>query len=756
MEHSVERTKRSMDLPSPQTLARLLEAPYKRQKIDAVPRSLDETPAANQHHHPPGPLEPPPPPNRVWGLPQAWGAPMPPFYHNAPAVHSVPPTMVPLIQPNAKRSDFYADLNPDVADPQIIHQVDGILQQFPPPFPPFLPAYGDPLDRADTNDADDNEKGGIMVPFIYPRPPRIDADKLPYSLASFKKKSVTPPRRTRRKGKETEPTEEDPSVYLQIPPLPFPPPNYMPYPVLAHKSNLTPGAVFDAFIDAHEYLPRTDMVVASAAGSLFDIMAQSNQEGFEIEEYEKQQRQKALLKKEEAQKSALEASTNSAEEKEVDSDEERENEFNEYCEYLDGISTEDYVDYHDAKNDEEKINMVQVSARPQEFIRVQSTTSDLRHLLRTTELDNILQVSTSDIINNPSKDITFANGNNRERRRKELVKTNQELEAYTEEHREQVYHAKRNQLLQRLKNLQLSKISFTDSIINDEELLRYKERIDTLRDEELVRLRMVENYDLLKNSLSFYQDSNRVYKHLNLVMTNKLEKLKHFLEFQKNIFNEYLAGNYKELNDIKSKESSKLFSGLSDRDYSQEIKEIIRKSMSEELKPEDIEKFENISIKSKDLFKLSPAVQHSNVHDFMPLITPEEFSIITGELPNKTTKDTKNSGGKQSNLKHQIFQSPLYDRITSGSDTNVSDSNSGSNTATAKRRGRRSNAQTASSQINGIIEKIKGDGPDSKFSEATLLAKIMKQFSGPQSAKLEELTNDLEMMGLKTMWPVTK
>ncbi len=86
--------------------------------------------------------------------------------------------------------------------------------------------------------------------------------------------------------------------------------------------------------------------------------------------------------------------------------------------------------------------------------------------------------------------------------------------------------------------------------------------------------------------------------------------------------------------------------------------------------------------------------------------------------------------------------------MTSGSDTNASDSNNGvASSSTSKRRARRGGAgNTVNSPA--AMDKFKGDGPESKYSEAVLLAKIMKQFSGPQGAKVDELNYDLQTMGL--------
>lgn len=123
--------------------------------------------------------------------------------------------------------------------------------------------------------------------------------------------------------------------------------------------------------------------------------------------------------------------------------------------------------------------------------------------------------------------------------------------------------------------------------------------------------------------------------------------------------------------------------------------------------------------------------------------------------------------------------------ITSGSDTNLSDSGSNTTTTTTttatsnikggkRRGGRRATTTTTSTNANtttttnpndksnngisnggGINGNVK-ENFDHKYSEATLLAKIMKQFSGPKMAKPDELNHDLELMGIKTKWPITK
>lgn len=90
--------------------------------------------------------------------------------------------------------------------------------------------------------------------------------------------------------------------------------------------------------------------------------------------------------------------------------------------------------------------------------------------------------------------------------------------------------------------------------------------------------------------------------------------------------------------------------------------------------------------------------------------------------------------------RHQIFQSLLYDRITSGSDSNASDSAA---SGPKRRPGRRA-----------APKPVLGEEPSKERSEAALVAKIMKQFVGPAAANADELTEDLDLMNVETRWPV--
>lgn len=808
--------KRSGELPSPRSLVHLLNLSQQRQSLPSVPRSL------NDANSPDMPNDSAPMLNMERNLPQGvdqvlsqWShinLPLPPFVHPsnmqastaaAPLLHSVPPNIVPILESTDTVNDFYSDVTTDLLDPHLKEQIAGIVNRFPPPLPPFVPPPipketekdEEEEDEEDEEDDDEeeeeeNQEGGIMVPFIYPPPPVINKDTLPYSIESFKRKwqeSANPNEamQTRRKTRKLaggDANDKKPNlIYPHVPPLPFPPPNFMPYPLVAEKAALTPGEVFSSFIEASEHLPRIDMVVASAAGSLFDLRSEAAETGFTIEEHELQKKYNKLNNSEDSDyedKDGLRERIRSTDEEfkqrfanrnPDDSDGEYDEGYEDYLEYMQGIKTNNYYDYFDKKRQATFSNTYELNQMPPQFSMVKPRLSNIKDAsyiepemandsafsLKSEEHENFLPVSPAMIIPNTGKDIIFGNGNNKEKRRADLFNTIQEYDEFQEAHRTEIYESKKLELLQRLQNLQNSKISFTDSVIYDDELLKYQEDIEITRDEELLRLKLVENYELLKNSLFFYQDSHRVYKNLNMVLINKLEKLKNFFEYQRNLFTGYLE-NKSDIFDVKTKESMKLFNGISGREYGREIKDLLRRSPDIDIKQEELETiFNSVSFHSDFTVPRNPAeMANAVVHDFMPLVTPSEFNVITGNIPvnSKSAQLKENSKGPGNNksninIKHQIFQNPLYDRMTSGSDTNASDSNNVASSSTSKRRARRGGPSTGGSSP-ALQDKFKGDAPDSKYSEAVLLAKIMKQFSGPQGAKVDELNYDLQTMGL--------
>lgn len=616
----------------------------------------------------------------------------------APLLHSVPSNIVPIIQPPLTLKEFFSDLDIDSKDDLTKQQIDGILKKFPPPIPPYLPE-----EVKSTN-------GGIMIPFIYPPPPVIDHRKLPFALHTINDNTM--------------------NSYLQVPPLPFPPPNYMPYPLVADKAPLTPTEVFDVFLNALENLPRIDMVVASAAGSLFDMKSQATEEGFTVENHENERRI-----------GHNESEYFDSDENDRDSEQ---NEIEKYIEYAKNVDTTDVYDYYDRNALETNTNIDQFKCIPEGYLDISPNISDIKNkdieqkksnncaweLYNEIKDANFKEIDTSELYRNKPKEIIMANGNNREKRRSELKDSLGELSALEFKEREYIFKEREQAILQRIKNIKESNIGLDKFDIRDGELLKFAHRMQESRDLELLRLKLSRNYELLKLSETFYQETNKVYKNMQLIVTNKLKKLKNFFEFQKELFIKLLQSNDSDIFDIKSKEAYKLFIGISDRDFNSEIKDIIKRSLHNDLD-------DNISL------HLGVPNQNQNpalVHDFMPLVSSSEFELITGDVPGKGKINGKDKSLKKTiQVKHQIFQNSLYDPITSGSDTNGSENLS---SAPGKRRGRRG----AGSQNTG--DKLIDD--ESRNSEAILLAKIMKNFSGPQAIKPEELSNDFELLGLKS------
>ncbi|CUM65181.1 uncharacterized protein PRCAT00002809001 [Priceomyces carsonii] len=700
----LKRPLASEDVPDPDAISSYLKHSYKKQKIPDVPRSLKQS-------------------------------------ESAPILHSVPPSMIPIIRPPLHSEDFFTDLTTELDDMKVTEQVEGMLRKFPPPIPPYLP------------DLVASSKGGIMIPFIYPPPPIIDPLALPYS------KEQALPNRGKKKNLRGSPKRTDSSplseqAYVQLPPLPFPPPNYMPYPLISDESTLTPGDVFASFLEALEVLPRTDMVLASAAGSLLDIRSQAREERFSIRDFEDKRSQ--IAKKRNFETSGpysgedddLSSSALSSEQEKENfeydifaSNVDRDDAFDNYQKNEKHILTPKFElrkippSYMDVQQTLSNIKGVKNSKLKKEYIVDDEFDGDLNHRTQSIDLDLLVPPS--------SKDVVSANGSNKEKRRMRLLGYYESLENLSYEKRYETYISRKAELLQKLKNLKDSKLSFTNSDIKDDELIQRNNDLEFVRDEELLRMKLSHNYESLQNSQVFYQNSNKIYKNLNSLMVNKLQKLKSFFELQKNLFNDIVKNSESEIFDIRNKESQRLVQGSSESDFKSKIKDAIKRTLENPQGSAD-----------SDAFNSHHHLHHPNtlVHDFMSLISPAEFEIITGDAPTNlkghSSKDSFNSKTASAGIKHQIFQSSLYDPLTSGSDTNTSD---GGSSTPSKRRGRRG---AAINIANGTGRRVSEEGERSKQSEAVLLAKIMKQFSGPQAAKPNELLNDLELLGINTRWPV--
>lgn len=640
-------------------------------------------------------------------------------------LHSVPHSIIPIVHEPFRPEYFFDDLNTDTKDPGVAHMVASILKKFPPPIPPYL----------------GNEKsseGGIMVPFIFPPPPLVRSDY--YDTKDVERDDSN--YEMQREGKNS--TEKE---YVELPPLPFPPPNYMPYPLISDKAPLRPREVFDAFLQALQELPRSDMVLASAAGSLFDLRIQAKEEGYTNSLLESQKRRR---KQQEYEREAY----SSVDESNDDLDELGDSNAGDYDEYIEGI---DQTEVFDKYQKPQERNTVEVNYNLlQDYSRVAPKTSDMRgkgdsfssaspdgtceelSMPKGVIFDRVIPSSTTELLENPRKDIAMANGSYKEKRREELLDNSKSLENYSERHRKEIYLSMKIELLEKLKNLKESKIlvNDSDSGVKDEELLMKMKRLGEIRDERLLRLKIIHDHESFKSLLFCCRDLSLVQKNFNQCMTNKLLKLKNFFQFQKSIFENALHSKEENNNlfDIKNKSSSNMYKFLRNGDLQPEVKEILENTIFKELDAAAL-KTENISNDT------------SPVHDFMPLVTAEEFNIITGDLPRSQPKDINKHGQKAfDNARHQVFQSPLYDQLTSGSDTNNT-SESGK-AATPKRRGRRG---------AGAANERVGEGYDvSRTSESRLLAKIMKQYESPLGANIEECSKDFAMMNMTSRWPFQK
>lgn len=653
---------------------------------------------------------------------------------DAPIRHSVPPAMMPVVYPPYTFQDFFSDL-PTVSDEEALQrkaQANQIMHRFPPPMQPIIPNEQVVAD------------GGIIVPFIFPPVPPLQPD---YHLndtilkPSSKRGTIEPQAPQENElfsepyGPQTAGDKrlgmENNTIWPLIPPLPFPPPNYMPYPLSAQKAPLTPHEVFEEWLEALEHLPRVDMVVASAAGSIVDIRSQSEALGVDVkmlDKWIKGRRQKDT--------EAKEASRSESESSDV--------EYEEYAAYARQVDTSETLDPY--AEDKKDLLTVYSDLRNSYLTVVALDTAGVtRSPIRTYEWSS-KDIDPSASENMPTtwvmkKDIASANGNSKPRRRLELIESRNHIERFAEENREQVYAARKKQLLNRLRSLQQTRISLDDNSISleDTELKEYIQKRKNERDHELLRLKIYHNHEKLKAALLFYQTSNSTYKGLNRLVINKLRKLKQFLEHQQLVFSGILAnGLDAEAFNLRSKESANLMSSFVEQDYSSDVKHIFRTATLNEdkgLPPKP--DLEEVNISNFD--KVFTSIEHSpQVHDFMPLATEEEFKLITGDAPLKMNAKDQLLKGKAA--RHQIFQSLLYDRITSGSDSNASDSAA---SGPKRRPGRRA-----------APKPVLGEEPSKERSEAALVAKIMKQFVGPAAANADELTEDLDLMNVETRWPV--
>lgn len=634
-----------------------------------------------------------------------------------PLAHSVPAGIMPIVPSPFTVADFFSDLPTDITD-EAHRQMMKTVQMFPPPPPPRVP----PQNRYD--------HGSMMVPFVYPPVPVLRPDKYLADQPQPRRRgrrSLAAPLDSSRLGV----VDED--IIPVMPPLPFPPKNFMPYPLLADQSTLTPSEVFDVWLDALERLPRIDMVAASAAGSIFDIRAQAGAAGLTVSKLDEIVQNSKLESDPEADDDRSDTESSEA----LDSG---------YADYVDYASRVDTTNEYDPLAVAPKENTVEVhSPLRSEYLRVAPLQSingatPERKPSKWREYSDC-DVSSADLVlmkpPTSEKDVSNASGAQKERRRLELLLSFSLLEDHATENRENIYAHRKLQLLARLRLLEKSKIVFDDdkTHIEDDELEQFVAARQVQRDEELLRLKAYNTYEKIKSVLSFYQTSNRAYKNMNTTLVNKLEKLRHFFQFQKQLIDDVaMSPGDTDMLNIRSKESAKLYNSFIEQNYSGDIKAVFRDAAMREDGAHEPTTFDAAAFRKV----YTERTHTANVHDFMPLVTKEEFLLITGEAPTKV--GPKDANSKNKGPRHQIFQSSLYDRATSGSDTNASDSTA----STAKKRpGRRA-----------APKPVYGEEASTLTSEAVLVAKIMKQFVGPAAANADELTHDLELIGVETRWPV--
>lgn len=577
---------------------------------------------------------------------------------NVPQLNNAPRGFLPILQPPYHPNDFFTDLNYNVE--KLNEKVSRISNILPPPIAPPNP--------------DDEE--GIMIPFIFPAPPVIKPDPL------IKSKDEE------EHDEDDEDENERPVDFgkmVNLAPLPFPPSNYMPYPINAQQASLTPYDFFTDLLDASQALPKQDMVVASAAGTLVDLKYQSIEEKFSIND-----------------------------------NDDKNNEL-QHQKYYEHIRLDERFDKynHQPLND--------LGTLPNSF-QIKPLLSNEFNKSPDYKLDKYFkddEFEISDIhvpkLSNISTKINNRDFNNGSLKFKtDVIKSSlNNIDQFTRRERQEIYKYKKSQILSRLQDLKESKISLIENDIKDEQLKEIQQNLEMEKDIELIKLRVFNNYELLKLSSNFYHDTNKTYKKYNGQMVNKLMKLKNFLEFQKNSFDRYLNSDklFNDLTDLNGKEFNKIITDSS-RDYNKDLRSFYKKLVNDEDTEEDLEDLKINKITDDNDKKVD------DLTDFLTISNMQEFNMVTGTI-NQFKKENKFN-----NMKHQIFKNKLYE--TSGSDSNSSGISVDNE---LKRRGRR----------NEIDEQ-------SLHSESYLLAKIMKHFKGPESVNNEELGDDFESMGIQSSW----
>lgn len=617
----------------------------------------------------------------------------------SPLTHCIPPRFNPVLQDPFQIKDLFCDVLIAQSERQK-GQLSQSIQCYPPPIAPMM-ANGT-----------SSKAMGAMIPFIYPELPAIERDLL-----------MTIPEDLRV-------TDFGDYLYPVIAPLPFPPPNYMPYPLVSDSALLTPSEVFALWLVALTNLPRVDMVLASAAGSIFDLRIQAQNEGLTLLKLDRMIRGGVK----ELGEDLLDVSTDGE-------DGLTENGLEQYLEYAAQVDTSDS---YDLNMEPRKRNLLPIESITRiKYQQISPLVSKDAKIIRPDSRPS-LEYSSRDL-DKPEYKIParFVPPKAKEYKdQKKLTKAYvSEVEYEAQKHRTNLYNTKKRKLLKRLENLQASKIFYdnTKREVYDDELSRYMDQRQAENDIELLRLKVQYTYDKVKALMAFYQTSHRLYKTMNAVLVNKFKKLKNFFEHQRQVLDDASSPRHAGEGDvisIKGREGAKLYSSFVEQDYSGEIKEVFRCAALRD-EGEIVENDESLDPSMVSKVYLNRE-HEATVDDYMPLVTESEFKLVTGEAPSKTgvSKDLTN---KTKVPRHLIFQNQLYDYGTSGSDTNLSE-----NAFPAKRRpGRRAAPKPAY-----------GEETTKQLNDAALVAKIMKLFVGPAGANADELNNDLTSIGIKTRWPL--
>lgn len=686
---------------------------------------------------------------------------------NNPSLHNIPKDIVPIIQQPYQVNDFFTDLNySNIKLTKLNDKAGKISNIFPPPLPPPIP----------NNYTDDNgvQQKGIMIPFIYPTPPILKSDKYnvirrrtsqPKGEANDTQKKVVKRGRPKKEPKETiqydkenklnmnitktkdeiqiqydddtthDTDEEDCEKVqrieemIELAPLPFPPKGYMPFPLNAQLSTLTPRDLFSDLLDAADLVPRIDMVVASAAGTLNDLKRQSLQERFSTSEFDRLQ------------------SIN------------EEPYSNDTINYYEGINITNKVDEYNIMPINDLDNhpiypqitaiVSDIGNQPDMLMRCK-----IKSIIPGKEVcgieDNMSHVDPLPVVKSTMSNKEFSSSS-KEMKRIEVKKVIDKMEKVVESRKADLYHHKKQELLTKIHNLRHLKINLKCSDIKDKELMEYDENLGIDKDLELMKLRIWQNYEYLRLSSNFYNDSNKVYRKFNSLTLNKLLKLQNYLDYQKKQFEKILNDDkvLDNLVDLSNKDVNKIFRETSERAYGHDLKRILKdllnnqdvSGMLDSLRYNEFNVSPSSTPEPMNRSNDPPQDDHKNkkiathfvedITDFLTLTSLKDFDLITGNNQ-KFKKDNKFN-----NIKHKLFQDPLYE--TSGSDMN-SYGTAGFSTAGEeggpKRRGRRS------LEVN----------ENNLHSESYLLAKISKNFVGPQPVDDNELAQDFNAIGIQSHW----